>query len=277
MEGQLAAGRVDALSATDLAAGYGPRTIWAGATFQIPTGSFVAVVGPNGAGKSTLIRLMLGLLPARHGQVEVLGQPPRRGNPAIGYVPQGRLFDPDLALRGRDFVRLGVDGHRWGVPLPGTGRRAAATVAQSIDAVGAAGYADRPIGRLSGGEQQRLLLAQSLVGRPRILLLDEPLTNLDLSNQAAITQLVAQLARAQRLTVLLIAHDLNPLMPFIDQVMVVAHGRIAIGPPSEIVTSEALSRIYGASIEVLRDSRGRVFVVGLEEDPAHLAGHGGIG
>src|SRR5713226_2081100 len=193
---------VDALSATDLAAGYGPHTVWAEANFRIASGSFVAVVGPNGAGKSTLIQLMLGLLPSRHGRLEVLGQPPRRGNPAIGYVPQGRLFDPDLALRGRDFVRLGVDGYQWGVPLPGTGRRAATVVGQTIDAVGAAGYADRPIGGLSGGEQQRLLLAQALVGRPRILLLDEPLTNLDLSNQAAITQLVAEVARAQRLTVL---------------------------------------------------------------------------
>lgn len=266
-----------AVTATDLAAGYGARTVWAAASFRIATGSFVAVVGPNGAGKSTLIQLMLGLLSPRHGRLEVLGQPPRRGNAAIGYVPQGQLFDPDMALRGRDFVRLGIDGHRWGVPLPGTGRQAAAVVAQAVESVGARNYADRPIGRLSGGEQQRLLLAQALVGRPRILLLDEPLTNLDLYNQTAIAQLVAELSRAQRLTVLLIAHDLNPLLPFIDQVMVVAHGRVAIGPPAEIVNSEALSRIYGATIEVLRDSRGRVFVVGLEEDPAHLAGHGGVG
>ena len=138
-----------------------------------------------------------------------------------------------------------------------------------LRSVRAEGYADRAMGRLSGGEQQRLVLAQALVSRPRVLLLDEPLSNLDVRNQAATVRLVAEVGRAQGLTVILVAHDINPLLPHIDRVVYVAGGRIAVGPPSEIITSEALSRIYDAPIEVIRDSMGRLFVVGLEEEVGH--------
>ena len=258
------------ISARGLAAGYGDNPVWAGASFQIEAGSFVALLGPNGAGKSTLVRLLLGLLPPAAGEVEILGAPPRRGNPAIGYLPQSRHFDAELSIRGRDYVGLGLDGHRWGVPVRGAkSSRASDTVAAAVRAVDAEAYADRPIGRLSGGEQQRLHLAQALVGNPRILLLDEPLSNLDVRNQGAMTGLVADIARRQGLTVLLIAHDVNPLLPHIDQVMFVAQGKVTIGPPDEVINSEALSRIFDAPVEVLRDSRGRVFVVGLEEQVSH--------
>jgi zinc/manganese transport system ATP-binding protein len=257
-----------AITARGLAASYGARPIWSNASFAIPAGSFTAILGPNGSGKSTLIRLILGQMPAAQGQLEVLGEPPRRGNPSIGYVPQGSHFDPELSIRGRDFVGLGVDGHRWGVRI--AGRAAAASAAQdSIEAVGAGGYADRQLGRLSGGEQQRLLLAQALVGAPRLLLLDEPLSHLDVRNQQAIVQLIGEVARERHLTVLLIAHDVNPLLPFIDHVLYVAHGNLAMGMPAEIITSQSLSKIYSSPVEVLKDSRGRVFVVGLEEEVSH--------
>jgi zinc/manganese transport system ATP-binding protein len=171
-------------------------------------------------------------------------------------------------VRGRDFVRLGVDGHKWGVRI--TGRAQAETkVDNAITSVDALEYADRQLGRLSGGEQQRLLLAQALVGMPRLLLLDEPLSHLDVRNQQAIVQLISEVARERDLTVLLIAHDVNPLLPHIDRVLYVAHGRLAIGKPNEIITSESLSRIYSSPVEVLKDSRGRVFVVGLDEEVSH--------
>jgi zinc/manganese transport system ATP-binding protein len=262
--------------AQGLAAAYSDHPVWTDANFQIEAGSFVALLGPNGAGKSTLVRLLLGLLPPVAGRVQVLGAPPRRGNPAIGYLPQSRHFDPQLSIRGRDYVGLGLDGHRWGMPLPGAPRRREAeTVTAAITAVDAEAYAERPIGRLSGGEQQRLRLAQALVSRPRILLLDEPLSNLDVRNQGAMTTLLADIARRQGLTVLLIAHDVNPLLPYIDKVMFVAQGKVTIGPPHDVINSEALSRIFGAPIEVLRDSRGRVFVVGLEEQVSHPHEHPG--
>lgn len=259
-----------AVTATDLGVSYGARTVWSGATFSIPAGAFSVVLGPNGAGKSTLVRLLLGLLAPSAGHLEVLGQRPRRGSSAIGYVPQGVTFDPDFSIRGVDFVELGLDGHRWGMPLLSwrhPERRAA--IAEAIEAVGATAYADRPMGRMSGGEQQRLLLAQALVGRPRVLLLDEPLSNLDVRNQGAIVGLIGEVARAGGLTVVMVAHDVNPLLPLVDQVIYVAAGRVAVGAPSEIITSESLSRIYDASIEVIRDRRGRVFVVGLDEEAAH--------
>ena len=257
-----------AVVASDLTASYGLRPVWTGGTFAIPSGSFTAILGPNGAGKSTLIRLILGQLSPSGGSLEVLGARPRRGNPEIGYVPQGSTFDAELSIRGRDFVGLGLDGHRWGVRLLGRAR-AAAVVSASIDAVGAAGYADRPLGSLSGGEQQRLLLAQALVGRPRLLVMDEPLSHLDVRNQGAMVQLIGEVARARQLTVLLIAHDVNLLVPHIDLVLYIAHGRLAIGKPAEIITSQRLTEIYSSPVEVLTDTRGRRFVVGLEEEVSH--------
>jgi zinc/manganese transport system ATP-binding protein len=247
---------------------YGSRAVWTGATFEIPAGSFTAILGPNGSGKSTLVRLVLGLLSPAKGDLKVLGESPHRGNPSIGYVPQGSSFDPELSIRGRDFVGLGVDGHRWGMRVTGR-QQAEAKTAKAIASVDAEEYADRQLGRLSGGEQQRLLLAQALVGMPQLLLLDEPLSHLDVRNQQAIVQLISDVARERHLTVLLIAHDVNPLLPHIDHVLYVAHGKLAMGKPSEIITSESLSRIYSSPVEVLKDSRGRVFVVGLEEEVSH--------
>jgi zinc/manganese transport system ATP-binding protein len=257
-----------AIVASGVTASYGRRPIWSAGTFAIPSGSFTAILGPNGAGKSTLIRMILGQLPPAVGRLEVLGSTPRRGNPDIGYVPQGIAFDPELSIRGRDFVGLALDGHRWGVRLAGRAKAAAATSA-SIDAVGAGDYADRPLGSLSGGEQQRLLLAQALVGQPRLLLMDEPLSHLDVRNQGAMVHLITQIARERLLTVLLIAHDVNPLLPHIDLVLYVANGKLAIGRPKDIITSQRLTEIYSSPVEVLTDSRGRLFVVGLEEEVSH--------
>ncbi|MFI5283048.1 MAG: metal ABC transporter ATP-binding protein [Candidatus Dormibacterales bacterium] len=259
-----------AIEAENLAAAYGDLPVWSHADFSIPAGSFAAILGPNGGGKSTLIRLILGLLAPSAGRLKVMGEAPHRGNPLIGYIPQRSSFDPELSIRGRDFVNLGVDGHRWGVRLPRTAFAAAADA--SIRSVGAESYADRPIGRLSGGEQQRLLLAQALVGNPRLLLMDEPLSQLDVRNQGVIVQLIGELRRARGLTVLLIAHDVNPLLSHVDRVLYVAHGNVAMGRPEEIITSESLSRIYSTPVEVLKDSRGRVFVVGLEEEVSHPHG-----
>jgi zinc/manganese transport system ATP-binding protein len=258
----------EAIVASDLAAAYGARPIWSGATFSVPAGSFTAVLGPNGSGKSTLIRMILGQLAPARGRLEVLGGTPHRGNPSIGYVPQGSSFDPDLSIRGRDFIGLGIDGHRWGVRLAGRDS-AEAKVTSAIEAVGASGYADRSLGRLSGGEQQRLLLAQALVGRPRLLVLDEPLSHLDVRNQRAMVQLISAVARERGLTVLLIAHDVNQLLAHIDHVLYIAQGKLATGKPKDIITSRRLTEIYSSPVEVISDSRGRLFVVGLEEEVSH--------
>src|SRR5260370_40191215 len=176
-------------------------------------------------------------------------------------------------VRARDFVAMGIDGHKWGIPLPFVSKQHHRTLVQeALDAVEATAYADRAVGRLSGGEQQRLLLAQALLGQSRLLLLDEPLASLDLRNQNAIAQLVAQVARERKIAVLLVSHDVNPLLPFTDRVLYVAQGQIAIGKLDEIITTEHLTQMYDAPVEVIRDSRGRVLVFGLENA---IPGNGG--
>jgi zinc/manganese transport system ATP-binding protein len=254
----------------DAAVALDGRTIWREATFAVQAGEFITVLGPNGAGKSTLLKLLLGLVRPSAGEVRVFDQRARRGRADIGYVPQRRTLDSDLSVRGRDFVRLGLDGHRWGFSFPRPGQHAARDlVQQAIESVEAAPYADRPISQLSGGEQQRLLLAQALVGNPRLVLLDEPLASLDLHNQQAIAALVARLARERGMTVILVSHDLNPLLGVLDRLVYVARGRIVVGTPDSILTTETLSQLYDSPVEVLHDSQGHVFVVGLEAD-GHL-------
>ena len=189
-------------------------------------------------------------------------------------MPQARAVDPEVALRGVDLVALGIDGHRWGVRLPSARRQPErARADEAIAAVGAERFAHRRLGELSGGERQRLLLAQALVGRPRLLLLDEPLANLDVRAQTVMAELVSSVARQRSITVVLVAHDLNPLRRVLDRVCYVAGGGVVIGSPEEIVTGPVLSRLYGAPVEVLVDSRGRRFVVGLEEEVAHPHPH----
>ena len=247
----------------------GGRTIWRGVSFTIGQADFVALLGPNGAGKSTLVKAMLGLLPLAAGRVSVLGRPPGAANPEVGYLPQRRSFDATTRIRGVDLVHLGLDGARFGIPLPGTPsrRRAAARVAEVLELVGAAGYAREPIGALSGGEQQRLLIAQALVRKPRLLLLDEPLDSLDLPAQASVAGLVRRICEEQRVSVLLVAHDINPILGSLNRVVYLAGGRAAEGATEDVITSQTLSRLYGVPIEVLRASDGRLVVVGQPEAP----------
>ena len=265
----------------------GGRTLWSGVDLDLGTargtgtgtsgqdgvarGEFVAVLGPNGVGKSTLLKVLLGVLPPASGQVRVLGAAPGKAGDRVGYLPQRRSFDASLRLRGVDVVRLGWDGDRWGVPLPfSAGRRAAAQrIAEVVELVGAGAYAHRPIGQLSGGEQQRLLIAQALVHRPELLLLDEPLDSLDLPNQAAVATLIGRICREEGVTVMMVAHDVNPILSRLDRVVYLAEGGAVSGTPAEVITSETLTRLYRTPIEVLRTSDGRLVVVGQPEAPAH--------
>ena len=251
----------------------GGRAVWHDVDVQVAEGEFAAVLGPNGVGKSTMIKVLLGLLPLSAGRGEVLGLPPGGAQAEVGYLPQRRSFDAGLRVRGRDIVRLGLDGDRWGVPLlgPRWSRRArdvARRVDEVVELVGAGDYADRPVGEVSGGEQQRLLIAQALARRPRLLLLDEPLDSLDLPNPAAVAALIARIC-ADGVTVLLVAHDVNPIISYLDRVIYLGRGGAASGTPHEVISSETLSRLYDAPVEVLRASDGRLVVVGQPEAPAH--------
>ena len=266
-----------AISFEGASARLGRRTIWKDVSLTVAHGEFVAVLGPNGAGKSTLIKALLGLLPVAAKSARVLGEVPGRARARIGYLPQRRNFDADTRIRGIDLVRLGLDGARWGIPLPGLPSRARATkrVAEVLELVDAADYAGKPMGQLSGGEQQRLLIAQALVRRPELLLLDEPLDSLDLPNQATVASLVRRICRQENVAVLLVAHDVNPILSYLDQVIYLAGGRAIEGQPHEVISSETLSRLYGAPIEVLHAADGRLVVVGQPEAPfVHGDRHG---
>jgi zinc/manganese transport system ATP-binding protein len=247
----------------------GGRTVWSDVTFEVEEGEFVAILGPNGAGKSTLLKALLGVVPLSKGAVWVFGRPVRRGSDSIGYLPQRRRFDPDLRIRAVDLVRMGLDGSEWGLSLPS--RQKSERVDQTIHLVGAGAYRNRAIGELSGGEQQRILIAQALVAGARMLALDEPLESLDLNNQQAISELIRSICRKQGVTVLLVAHDVNPILPFIDRVIYVAGGLVVSGAPSAVITTDTLTRLYGAPVEVLRTSDGRLVVVGQYEPVSHHA------
>jgi len=253
---------------------YGGREVWRDLSLTFEEGSFVAILGPNGSGKTSLLRVVLGLAGLRAGSVEVLGQAPRRGNPAIGYVPQAQALDRDLPLRGRDLVRLGLDGHRWGIGRPD--RAVTRRVAEAIASVEAGAYADAPLGRLSGGEQQRLRIAQALVGDPQLLLCDEPLAHLDLRHQGEITELVGGWHRRTGRSVVFVTHDVNPVLALVDRVLFVVNGRWAAGTPDEVLTAERLTALYGSHVDVLR-VHGRILVIGEAfgagfeiEEPHHL-------
>ncbi len=245
-------------------------TVWRDVDLEVGDGQFVAILGPNGVGKSTLLKAVLGLVPLAAGTAEVLGRPAGEANHEIGYLPQRRSFDPSLRIRGVDIVRLGLDGDRWGVPRPGRASRdARRRVAGLLELVGATAYAGRPIGQCSGGEQQRLLIAQALARKPSLLLLDEPLDSLDLPNQASVAGLVDRICRDEGVTVLIVAHDVNPILGYLDHVVYLGGGGAITGVPEEVINTENLTRLYGAPIEVLRTSTGRIVVVGQPETPTY--------
>ena len=253
----------------------GPRVVWSEVDLEIPHGAVVGVLGPNGAGKSTLLEVLLGNLELSAGSVQVLGGTPGSHGLEVGYVPQHREVAGAAGVRASDVVALGFDGHRLGFAWSARARRERSErVAEALDAVGAAPLGARRLGDLSGGERQRLLLAQALVAEPHLLLLDEPFANLDVRQQAEMAELVAGIARARDVTVLIVAHDVNPLRDALDLVCYVAGGSMAVGTPDEVVTTQRLSALYGAPVEVLEDARGRRFVVGLDEEIAHPHGHG---
>jgi zinc/manganese transport system ATP-binding protein len=234
---------------------FGHRELWRDLTFQIERGEFLAVLGPNGAGKTSLLRILLGQLEPTSGHVVL-------DRSRIGYVPQQRAFDRDLPLRGRDLVRFGLDGHRWGLGRLGPHDRR--RLEDAVAAVGATALADTPIGRLSGGEQQRLRVAQALVSNPSLLLADEPLLSLDLAYQQVIVHLLDERRRSAGTPVVFVTHDVNPILSAVDRVLYFGPDGWAIGPVDDVLTTETLSRLYGTEIDVLR-VRGRVVVVGTPD------------
>ncbi len=236
----------------------GASTILTGVDFTIRQGEFVGLLGPNGAGKTTLLRAVLGLLEPSAGAIQVLGRPATRGNRAVGYMPQNRKLAAGQSLTGWDFVAGAAGGWRWGLPMLSAAERA--EVAWALDKVGASALARRPLGSLSGGERQRLLISQALLGRPKLLLLDEPLMSLDPAHQQGIVDLVKRLQTEFGMAVVFSAHELNPLLGAMDKVLYLGQGQAVLGEVDDVVTTKVLSRLYGSTIEVLRLG-SRIFVM----------------
>ncbi|CAM5200755.1 Sulfate transport system ATP-binding protein OS=Castellaniella defragrans OX=75697 GN=HNR28_003524 PE=4 SV=1 [Castellaniella defragrans] len=247
-----------AISLEHLSITLGRRTVLSDLNIRIAGSQFVGVLGPNGAGKSTLMRALLGLVKPSGGALTVLDAPVVAGNARIGYMPQVHSTNLSLPLRGYDFVASAVNGHRWGPFWPT--RAVRREVQWALDLVSGSALADRPLGSLSGGERQRLLLAQALIGRPRLLLLDEPLAGLDPRRQQAVVRLVGRIQEELDATVLFSAHDINPLLGVLDNVLYMGRGHAVLGPVEEVVTSPVLSRLYGTHIDVMRHGE-RIFVM----------------
>jgi zinc/manganese transport system ATP-binding protein len=243
---------------------FGARLLWQNLDLTVAPGEFVAVLGPNGSGKTSLVKVLLGLTPLSSGSVQVCGAPPKRGSNVIGYIPQQRGFDRDVPIRGIDLVRLGLDGHRWGFPLPNPQRRR--LVDAAIASVGATEFAQAPVGRLSGGEQQRLRIAQALLGDPKLMLCDEALLSLDIKHQRDVVGLIDSRRREFNTSVLFVTHEINPILPVVDRVLYLVGTRWAVGAPDEVFTSAKLSDLYQTDVEVLR-VRGRIVVVGPPDSP----------
>ena len=254
----------------------GGRTVLADASFAINAGEFIGVLGPNGAGKTTLMRAILGLLPPSAGTLRVFGRAPQRGDRGIGYLPQVRTVLPDLRVRGLDFIGSSLHGERWG--LPSLSRYDRGMIEETLDAVGARDLAKRPLSDMSGGERQRLLLAQSLIGSPKLLLLDEPLISLDARHQEVAIDVVRKVCRERKITVLFSAHELNQLLGTLDRVLYLGNGHAVLGAAEEVVTAPVLSRLFGTDISVVR-ADGHIFVISRSRDVervdhVHEHGHG---
>lgn len=242
------------------------RELWAGLDLDVQPGEFIAVLGPSGSGKTTLLRSILGLQPLSQGEIRVSGEPVHRGNARIGYIPQQRPLPPDTAMRARDVVALGVSGTRFGLPIPRRGDRA--RVDSLLADVGATHYADRRVGLLSGGEQQRLRVGQALADEPALLLCDEPLSNLDLANQVGVTEIIDRQRKEHGAAVLFVTHDINPILGRVDRILYIAGGRFVLGTPDEVLQSRVLTDLYGTPVFVLR-AGDRLVVVGIPDAEPH--------
>jgi zinc/manganese transport system ATP-binding protein len=251
-----------AIRANHVEVGFRNKLVWHDATFEVRQGEFTAVIGPNGAGKTTLFRLLLGLQRPSFGSLEVFGASPRRGNRRIGYVPQRHTIDNETHVAADALIRLGATGSKWGPGFSFRAQREAAV--EALDAVGASELASKSLGSLSGGELQRVFLAEAIVGNPEMLLLDEPLSNLDIRRSRELVEVVHHLVQSRHVTTLLVAHDINPLIECLDKVIYIANGNVATGPPETVLTSSSLSELYGVPVEVLHDSRGNIVIVGGE-------------
>ncbi len=253
---------------------FGHRTLWADLDLDLWPGEFLAVLGPNGTGKTSLLRAILGQQSLTAGSIELLGGPVGRGSKSLGYIPQQKLLDDGVPLRARDLVAFGIEGHRWGLPLPSAALRG--RVDRVLESVGASAYGDAPVATLSGGEQQRIRVGQAIAGNPRLLLCDEPLLSLDLHQQRSVSELIDAKRHELNTAVVFVTHDVNPILSMVDRVLYLAAGQFRVGTPDEVLRSDVLSTLYDTPVEVIRNG-GRIVVIGAPDGFGEHVHHPGDG
>lgn len=236
----------------------GGRALWQDLSLEVRRGELIAVLGANGAGKTTLLRAILGERALTSGSITV-SEPNR-----VGYVPQHYALAEGAPIRAGDLISLAIDGGRFGMPLPNRARRE--RIADILTEVDAAAFARTPVSRLSGGQQQRIRIGQAIAADPSLLLCDEPFGALDMGQQHEIAELIHRRRVEHRTAVLLVTHDVNPIIDHVDRVLYLAGGSHRIGSVAEVLRSDVLTELYGTPIEVV-SLGGRLVVVGTGEDP----------
>lgn len=245
---------------------FGEKSVWKNLNLSVKPGEFIAVIGANGSGKTVLLKAILGQLNLSAGEISLFGKSISRGSTNIGYIPQHRSSDAGLPLRAKDLLRMGLDGHRFGLPLPS--KKTSTRVSKMLELVGATDLANTPIGQLSGGQLQRIRVAQAVIDNPKLILADEPLSALDLKQQGLVAELINQQRLANKAAVLFVTHDVNPVLDYIDRVLYLANGKFRIGTPDEVLRSDVLSKLYGRAVDVVRN-QGRIAVLGSSDHDHH--------
>jgi zinc/manganese transport system ATP-binding protein len=245
---------------------FGDKNIWSNLNLSVEEGEFIAVIGANASGKTVLLKAILGQLELTSGSIDLFGEKVSRGNRAIGYIPQHRQPDSGIPLRAKDLLRLGLDGHRFGIPFPS--KKTNQRVNEVLEAVGAKDIANTPIGQLSGGQLQRIRVAQAVIDKPKLILADEPLSALDLKQQSLVSELINSQREQNGSAVLFVTHDVNPILDHIDRVLYLANGQFRIGTPDEVLRSDVLTKLYGRNVDVVRN-QGRIAVLGSSDNAHH--------
>ncbi|MEK9578307.1 MAG: metal ABC transporter ATP-binding protein [Aquiluna sp.] len=246
--------------------GFAERVLWSDLNLSVEPGEFIALIGANGSGKSMLLKTMLGIQQLTSGSISFAGKPAGVQNHLIGYVPQHRNADAGLPLRVIDAVRFGLDGHKFGPSF--AGRAAREKSLEALRRVDAEHLANEPVGKLSGGEMQRVRVAQSIMSEPKLILADEPLSALDLKHQQRVSELINEQRERLGSAVIFVTHDLNPIIDYVDRVIYLAQGRHSIGTTDEVMQSDVLSKLYGTEIDVVRN-QGRIVVLGAHDHEHH--------
>ncbi len=233
-----------AVEVRDLRVNFGGTAVLRGVNLRVPQGQIVALIGPNGSGKTTLLRCLLGLQKFTEGEIRIFGERNVcRALPRIGYVPQKLALERSFILSVREFLALRLRQTRhWFFK---SHRQLDELIKPALVQIGVEGVLDRPIAQLSGGQLQRVLIAFALLSKPDLLLLDEPTAGVDTPGEETFYDLIASVQRQQKITVILVSHDLSMVYSHASRVYALNGVICCEGPPEQVMNAESLKQAYG--------------------------------